>query len=100
MKIEVKKKLVNKNIKMRKSETTSSGGLTFSSHNHSDYCIESQLTKKKTHRFSLLSLESLYKKAIKLKKIPKLILGMEKDNGDMLFLDIDISLIKNNRKGK
>lgn len=83
-----------------KSETISNGGFTFTHANYNNYCIESKLIDKKTYRFSLLELEKLYDKALKLNKLPRLILGMKKDNGYILSVDCIISLTRNNMTKK
>ena len=76
-----------RNNEKYKSETISNGGLSYTGSNSDDYCVESLLVDKKTYRITLNFLEEFYRKAQKLKKIPKLLLGFKTNENQIMMLE-------------
>ena len=62
-----------------------------------DYVIEYEFSENITYRISLDLVEKLWKKALVNNKLPKLILGLRRNNKEVFVLNCYINLEKNKK---
>ena len=62
-----------------------------------DYVIECEFSENITYRISLDLVEKLWKKALVNNKLPKLILGLRRNNKEVFVLNCYINLEKNKK---
>ena len=58
----------------------------------SDYCIEVKFTEKKGYRITLQSLEKLWEQSLNANKLPKLIVGIRRNDKEIFILNCNIEV--------
>lgn len=88
----------NKGDKFEKKvqRTIGSGGLWFQPLDiqYEDYIIECKTTDKKGYRISTDLLEKIWGQALSMNKLPKLIIGIKRNDKQMFIINCDINIEK------
>ena len=77
-------------------KTIMSGGLWFSplDIDYADFCIEAKYTDKKGYRISTDLLEKIWGQALSMNKIPRLIIGIKRNDNQTFVINCDINVEK------
>ena len=79
------------------SKTINSGAIWFSPTdlNYKNFALECKFSQKKGYRVSLDTIEKLWSQALSLNKMPRLIIGIQRNDSEVFILNCDITLERN-----